>query len=163
MYKKWIFPAGLAVAGLLIFFLYQKYQVAPSIDLKALNLSDLEGNKVNMESFKGDKILLSFGASWCGNCWHELNDLADIANTNLADVKVIVVSDETPEKIQHFKEKGAFPFIFLKMNVPFNTIGISSIPTSYIVNTKLEVKKETVGYIDWKDPSTCQHLKKLME
>lgn len=163
MYKKWIFPAGLAVAALLIFFLYQKYQVAPSIDLKTLNLSDLDGNKVTIESFKGKKILLSFGASWCGNCWNELNELAEINETELSDVKVIVVSDETPEKIQRFKEKGNFPFTFLRMNVPFNAIGISSIPTSYIVNTKLEVKKETVGYIDWKDPSTCQHLKKLME
>ncbi|MBL7932981.1 MAG: TlpA family protein disulfide reductase [Bacteroidia bacterium] len=163
MYKKWIFPAGLAVAGLLIFFLYQKYQVAPSINLKTLDLSDLEGNKVTMESLKGEKILLSFGASWCGNCWHELKDLNDISGTDLSDVKVIVVSDETPEKIMHFKEKGGFPFTFLKMNVPFSAIGINSIPTSYVINTKLEVKKETVGYIDWKDPSTCQHLKKLME
>jgi len=25
------------------------------------------------------------------------------------------------------------------------------------------VRQENIGYLNWKDPSTCQHLKKLME
>jgi hypothetical protein len=33
----------------------------------------------------------------------------------------------------------------------------------YIINKKFEVKQENIGYLNWKDPSTCQHLKKLME
>ncbi len=158
-----MYPLGLAIAALIAFFFYQKYKVAPSIDLKTLQLSDLEGRDVRIDQFEGDKILLSFGASWCGNCWEELNDLADINAAELKDVHVIVVSDEPLEKVARFKEKGSFPFTFLKMKVPFSSIGIHSIPTSYIVNTRLEVKKETVGYIDWKDPSTRQHLKTLME
>jgi hypothetical protein len=49
------------------------------------------------------------------------------------------------------------------MNQSFNQIGIHSIPTSYVLNREQEVKKETVGYIDWKDASTREHLKKLMD
>ena len=71
--------------------------------------------------------------------------------------------DEPLEKIMSFKEKTDYPFTFLKLTKGFNEIGIFSIPTSYIVNTKLEVKKETVGYLDWKDPSTAEHLVKLMD
>lgn len=163
MYKKWIYALGLILGGLLLFFFYQKYKVAPHIDLKTLQISDLEGKSVRMEDFKGKKIVLSFGASWCGNCWKELRDLSEISSAELSDVTILVVSDEPLEKVIHFKNKGNFPFTFLKMNVPFSTLGIHSIPTTYIVNTRLEVKKETVGYINWEDPSTRQHLKQMME
>jgi thiol-disulfide isomerase/thioredoxin len=106
---------------------------------------------------------VSFGASWCGNCIEELNTLKKIKEQQLADVEVICISDEDIETIIAWKEKRQYPFTFLKLNTHFNAINIFSIPTTYIVNTKLRVVKETVGYIDWEDESTCNHLKKLME
>ncbi|WP_317898143.1 TlpA family protein disulfide reductase [Aurantibacillus circumpalustris] len=163
MSKKWIYPLGLIIAVFLAFFIYKKYRVAPTINLNELNLSDLNGDAINLESFRGQKIALCFGASWCGNCIEELNVLKSIQTLNLEGVEVIVVSDEPLEKIIRFKEKHSYPFKFLKMNQRFSEIGINSIPTSYIINTKLEVKKETVGYLNWEDPSTLKHLIKLME
>ncbi|PBQ30650.1 hypothetical protein CNR22_02295 [Sphingobacteriaceae bacterium] len=161
MSNKWIYPVGLVIAVFVGFFIYQKYRVAPTLNLNSLNLVDLEGRSVKMDSFKGKKVVLCFSASWCGNCREELGVMSDIKDKDLSDVEVVVVSDESLEKVVDFKEK--YPFTFLKMNKHFNEIGINSIPTSYILNTNLEVKKETVGYLNWKDPSTLQHLKKLME
>ena len=163
MSKKWIYLVGLVIVGFLGFFMYQKYRVAPKINLNSLSLVNLEGEPVSFETFKGKKIALCFGASWCGNCREELDVIKSIKDADLAGVEVIVISDEPLEKIKNFKEKRDYPFLFLKMNKSFGEIGINSIPTSYIVNTKLEVKKETVGYLNWKDPSTLQHLKVLME
>ena len=163
MSKKIIYPIGLIIAVFLAFFIYKKYRVAPTLNLTELSLSDLRGETVSLEQFRGKKIALCFGASWCVNCREELDVLKSIYKTDLSDVEIIVVSDESVEKIIRFKEKKEYPFTFLKMNKPFSEIGIYSIPTSYIVNTNLEVKKETVGYLNWEDPSTLQHLKKLME
>jgi peroxiredoxin len=163
MSRKWIAPAGLVIVGLLAFFIYRKYNVAPEIDLQQLELVDLEERPVQFSSFQGKKLLVCFGASWCGNCHDELNVLASIKDKDLSDVDVLVISDEPVEKVRKFKERRQYPFTFLKMNKSFAEMGIHSIPTSYIVNTKLEIKKETVGYLDWEDPSTLQHLKKLME
>ena len=163
MFKKWIYPLGLVVAVLIAFYIYRKYRIAPSIDLNALNLVNIEQQPVKMTFFTGKKVVLCFSASWCGNCREELDVLASIKEKDLVDVEVVVISDETIEKIKMFKEKRAYPFTFLKMDRSFSTIGINSIPTSYIINTKLEITKETVGYLNWKDPSTLQHLKKLME
>lgn len=158
-----MYLAGLVIAGLVAFFIYQKYRVAPTIKLNELKLVDLNDHPVNFESFIGKKIVLCFGASWCGNCREELDVLSSIKQKDLSDVEIVVISDESIEKIIRFKEKRAYPFTFLKMNKSFNEIGINSIPTSYIVNTKLEIKKETVGYLNWKDASTLQHLRMLME
>jgi thiol-disulfide isomerase/thioredoxin len=163
MNKKYIFIAVLVIVGLIGFYFYKKYNVPPSINFSMLELYDLNSQKINFNDFKGKKILVSFGASWCGNCIEELNTLKKIKNSNLADVEIICISDEAIETIVAWKEHKQYPFTFLKLNTNFNAINIFSIPTSYIVNTKLEVVKETVGYIDWEDESTRNYLKKLME
>lgn len=102
-------------------------------------------------------------ASWCPNCIDELNELSQIKTESLADVEVLVLSDESIEKIEQFKSRRNYPFTFLKLNADFASIGINSIPTSYILNTKFEVVKQSVGIIQWSDPSTLQHLKTLMD
>lgn len=163
MNKKWVAPTLLLVVLLLIFYQYNKYRVAPSINLQSLELMDLQGNAVNMGDFAGKKIILSFGASWCGNCINEMKDLNAAKQAELQDVEIIIVSDEPLETVNSFKERKNYPFTFLKMNKAFHEIGINAIPTSYIINTKLQVIKEKVGYIDWKDPSTAQYMRKLME
>ena len=163
MTKRWIFPLSLILVLCVVFFMYSRYHVAPGINVDQLSLSGLDGQPVKLQNYKGKKIALCFGASWCPNCLEEMQDINAVKDKEYSDVDVIIISDEPIEKIRDFKEKKGYPFTFLKLNVPFNTIGIHSIPTSYIVNRNMEVTKESVGYIDWKDPSTAQHLKKLME
>lgn len=133
------------------------------MDFSKLKLYNLDEERVSFESFKGKKLVISFSASWCPNCLDEMREMNDIKDVKLSDVEVVIISDEPMEKIMAWKERLDYPFTFLKLEQNFNDIGIFSIPTSYIVNTKLEVKKEEVGYIDWKDESTAEHLKKLME
>jgi thiol-disulfide isomerase/thioredoxin len=163
MNNKWILPTGVIAVALFAFFFYTKYRVAPTIDLNSLNLSDLEGNPATLEPFKGKKFVLCFGASWCGPCRKELSDISSVKDRELNEVQIVVISDEPNERIRKFMEQTGYHFVFLKLNVPFSSIDIHSIPTSYLVNSKFEVKKEKVGFIDWKDPSTVQHLKKLMD
>ncbi len=163
MNKRWIYLIILAVAGFIGFYFYNKYNSAPIIDFNKLTLFDLGQQPVKFESFKGKKLVVCFSASWCPNCLDEMREINDVKNTQLNDVEIVIISDEAIEKVISWKERTGYPFTFLKMNGHFNDIGIFSIPTSYIVNTKLEVKKETVGYLDWKDASTAEHLKKLME
>ncbi len=163
MKEKFTYIISIILAVLLGLFLYNKFRVAPSIKFDQLSLSDLKGKPVKFNDFRGKKMVVCFGASWCGNCWEELKTLKKIKDGDLADVEIVVISDEPFERILNFKERGDFPFTFLKMEQAFSSIGINSIPTSYIVNTKLEIKKETVGYLDWEDAATVEHLKKLME
>jgi thiol-disulfide isomerase/thioredoxin len=164
MNKKYILPSLLIIVLLLAFYMYSKYHVPPSINFNSLSLVDLQNQPVKFESFKGKKMVVGFSASWCPNCLEELADLQSVKESLLPDVEIVVISDEPIETIQHFKDKkGYTAFTFLKMNSSFSSIGINSIPTSYIVNRNLQVTNETVGYVDWKDPSTCEHLKKLME
>lgn len=158
---KYIFFAVLLLLAVLYF--YKKYNVAPSVDFAKLDLQYLDGERVNWQDFKGKKLVVSLGASWCGNCREELKELSKVKDTKLEDVEVVVISDEPMEKVQRFSEMYSYPYIYLKLNQPFPSIGINSIPTTYIINTALEVQDEQVGYIDWSDASTVEHLHKLMD
>ncbi len=145
------------------FYFYNKYRVAPKINFNELALTDLNGNEITFSNFKGKKTIVCFSASWCGNCIKELGSMSKLVDNELSDVQIIVVDDEPVEKIIHFKEKRNYPYTFLKLKQTFSEIGIHSIPVSYFFNSNLELKKETVGEINWNDPSTREHFKKIME
>jgi peroxiredoxin len=155
-----ILIALFGVAGLKIF---NKYRVAPTIEISKLNVVDQDTNKFDITSLKGKKVIVSFYASWCPNCIEELQVLNSIKNSKLADIEVLAITDESIEKLVAFKTKTQYPFTFLKLNASFPEIGINSIPVTYLLNTKGEVVYNNVGYIEWNDESTLNHLKSLME
>lgn len=158
---KYIIFAALGI--LIALYFYNKYNRAPGINFNEISLSDLQGNPVKFSDLKGKKMVVSFGASWCPNCIDEMNMISPIKNTSLADVEVVIISDEPLEKIQGFKDRKNYPFTFLKMNQPFNSIGVMSIPTTYIFNANLEQKGQNVGFIDWEDPSAVEDVKEMMK
>jgi peroxiredoxin len=116
-----------------------------------------------MASLKGKKVIVSFYASWCPNCIEELKILNSIKNQKLADVEVLAITDESIEKLVAFKNKTQYPFTFLTITGQFPEIGINSIPVTYLLNTKGEIVYNNVGYVEWNDESTLEHLKGLME
>jgi len=164
-----ILLAIVAFAGLYLlfggaaFYLFNKYRVAPTIEISKLNVVDQDTIKFDITSLKGKKVIVSFYASWCPNCIEELQVLNSIKNSKLADIEVLAITDESIEKLVAFKTKTQYPFTFLTLTGTFPEIGINSIPVTYLLNTKGEVVYNNVGYIEWKDESTLNHLKSLME
>lgn len=165
MGSKWVYVFLFLMVGVAGLFFYDKFRVAPKIKFEEVKLFNMASEMLDFKQFEGKGTLVCFGASWCGNCIEELNTLKSITENQpaaLDGIQILVISDESIEKIKRFKEKHQYPFVFLKMEKSFASIGINSIPTSYLLNKKLEVKKEHVGYLDWNDPSTREHLLKLM-
>ena len=154
---------GFFIAFLIGMYVYNKYNVAPKIDISKLEIIDESSQKFDIKSLKGKKVIISFYASWCPNCIDELKVLNKIKNEKLADITILAITDESIEKLVSFRDKKQYPFTFLKLTKPFSDIGIVSIPTVYLINTKNEVVYDEVGYINWEDESTLSHLKTLME
>ncbi len=161
MQKKWIYSLLALLGGLIVLFYYNKYKVAPSIDITKLEIVDEGGQNFDINSLKGKKLIVSFYASWCGNCVQELKEINKIKDTELKGIDVICITDESLEKLNGFKERTGYTFTFLKLTKQFPEININSIPVTYIVNEKLKVVEEYLGYIEWDDPSTMNHIKSL--
>lgn len=153
----------IAIVALVGLYFYNKYNVAPSIQVDKLEILNQDSTKFDIHSLKGKKVIISFYASWCPNCIEELKVLNTIKNEKLSDIEILAITDESMDKLISFKNKKQYPFTFLKLNASFPEIGIASIPTTYLLNTKGEIVYNKVGYIEWDDESNLNHLKSLME
>ncbi|HRG00381.1 MAG: TlpA disulfide reductase family protein [Bacteroidia bacterium] len=152
----------IAILGVVGLYFYNKYNVAPTINIAKLDVVDQDTNKYDIASLKGKKVIVSFYASWCPGCLEELKTLNAIKNQKLADTEVLAITDESIEKLVAFKNKTQYPFTFLTITGQFPEIGINSIPVTYLLNTKGEIVYNNVGFIDWSDDSTLEHLTSLM-
>jgi thiol-disulfide isomerase/thioredoxin len=153
----------ITICALIGMYFFNKYKVAPKIDIVNLEVVDENSAPFDIKTLKGQKVIVSFYASWCGDCLKELKIINSIKDSKLKDVTVLAITDETIDKLIDFKTKKQYPFTFLKLNKSFNDLKIYSIPTVYLLDTKGEIVYEHIGYINWEDESTLKHLTSLMQ
>jgi peroxiredoxin len=153
---------ALVLAGLLGLYLYKKYRIAPSIPLLEQQVIDAAGNKSDLSAYKGKALIISYYASWCGDCIKEMKELNSVKAEALPDVEVICITDEPAEKLISFQQSRGFPFAFYRIGRSFHELGIHTIPVTYLVDKKGEVVYNKVGVVKWKDDSFLAHAQKLL-
>ena len=135
-------------------------------DLERLQLKtsfvDLSENKLDLSAYKEGKIVINYWATWCRPCIKEMPSLKK-AEEILEDYgyTFFLVSDETISKISKFKNERNFDFNFLKSIKSFETLGIYSMPTSYIFDENGEIIETIVGAIEWDSEEMINKLKML--
>ncbi|HEX7412859.1 MAG TPA: TlpA disulfide reductase family protein [Bacteroidia bacterium] len=161
--KFWVL--GLFVVGLslVLLYQYQKYRVAPKSDLASLACIDTTGSTIDLTKLKGRKTMLTFFATWCGDCLLEMKTLNEAKKTSLQDINIVAISDERMSKITSFMQKKNYPFTFLKLQMPFSSIHINAIPVTYLINSKGEVVYSKVGAINWRDPSVIAFTEETLK
>jgi thiol-disulfide isomerase/thioredoxin len=123
---------------------------------------DLDENNLDLSEFKQGKIVINYWATWCAPCIKEMPSLKRAEKIlNDYGYTFLLVSDETISKISRFKEKMNFDFNFLKSSKSFETLGIYSMPTSYIFDETGKIVETIVGAIEWDSVEMINKLKML--
>ena len=123
---------------------------------------DLDENNLDLSEFKQGKIVINYWATWCAPCIKEMPSLKRAEKIlNDYGYTFLLVSDETISKISRFKEEMNFDFNFLKSNKSFETLGIYSMPTSYIFDETGKIVETIVGAIEWDSVEMINKLKML--
>ena len=123
---------------------------------------DLDENNLDLSEFKQGKIVINYWATWCAPCIKEMPSLKRAEKIlNDYGYTFLLVSDETISKISRFKEEMNFDFIFLKSSKSFETLGIYSMPTSYIFDETGKLVETIVGAIEWDSVEMINKLKIL--
>ena len=135
-------------------------------DLESLQLKtsfvDLSENNLDLSAYKEGKIVINYWATWCRPCIKEMPSLKK-AEEILEDYgyTFLLVSDETISKISKFKNERNFDFNFLKSIESYETLGIYSMPTSYIFDENGKIIETIVGAIEWDSEEMINKLKIL--
>lgn len=124
---------------------------------KALDftLSDLQGKKFSLSSFKGNVILLNFWATWCPPCRYEI-PILDKIQKEYKDkkFKIIAVSLDTDVKaLEDFLKNNKVSFLVLsdKNGTVGYSYNVLAIPTSFLIDKDFIIRKIYIGVLSEKN------------
>ncbi len=115
-----------------------------------LKLSSLDGlSQVELQSFHGRPVLLTFWASWCAPCRTELPELERLYGEMVGHgLVVLTVSvDQAPAAAERFvaQTRLRLPVYRLGLEV-LRELGIQAIPTSILIDQEGAVTRVFNGY-----------------
>ena len=117
-------------------------------------LPDLEGRPVRLREFRGKLVLLSFWATWCTPCLHEMPSMERLYQTFKQTPFVLLAVSTDRQGAQ-----AAKPFVE-NLNLTFPVLldstaevsqhyGVRGLPTSYLIDPDGRIIGAAIGGRDW--------------
>lgn len=129
-------------------------------------LTNLEGETVSLDDFKGKVVLLNFWATWCGPCRHEIPDFVELMETKDTEKFTIVgitVQSGSAQQIQQFANNMNinYPILHGENNIVMGMAKaygeVSVIPTTFLIDKEGTIQKSYIGprsaEVFWEDIS----------
>lgn len=129
-------------------------------DLKGLNATD-----VNFSEFKGKVIFLNFWATWCPPCVAELSYIQLFYNDYKDKVVFISLSNEKWSEINSFFKQNEYDFpVYQNKNTTLKDLpNVSSIPRTFIIDKKGNIRIDKTGAADWNSSSFRNQIDELLK
>ena len=123
--------------------------------LKGINTVDY-----NFVNARDKVVFINFWATWCPPCRAEMPAIQNLFDLYKDKVEFIFVTNEDHNIVNKFlnEKKYTLPSYNQYNNTP-KEFSVSSIPATYIINTKGEIVVHKVGPADWDSKKT----KKLLD
>ncbi len=139
----------------------------PEVKKQAIpfTLKDLKGNKVSLKDYRGRVVLLTFWATWCPPCIHELPDLERLRRKMKSyPFKVLTVEaggDKSLAQKQIQKVHGAFTVLLDLSKEVSRKYAVSFWPTTHLIDSKGRLIAKIKGVQSWTNPQFISLLKSL--
>ncbi len=117
----------------------------------SVSLPSLEGKTVDVAAFRGKVVLLNFWASWCGPCRREMPALSQLQSQQGSGFQVVSVNiDRNASDARSFLAKvvatPSYPILLDAKNVVMGRLGVTSMPTSFLIDRSGIIREKIVGY-----------------
>lgn len=117
-------------------------------------LTDLNKKTINLDDYKGKKVILNFWATWCPPCVSEMPLLQEVYNNRRGEgVEVIGINyNEDYDRVKKFiSEKGVTFTVFidsdLKVSMDYGVIGL---PVTFFIDREGRLKEKFKGELNKK-------------
>jgi thiol-disulfide isomerase/thioredoxin len=165
MNKIRFFSLLILMMGMLSFTSSDGGRPLPKIDVKTL-----DGRMVNTSTFENDgkPMIISFWATWCKPCIHELTTISDVYEDwqDETGVKLIAISVDNSRT-----SGGVLPLVngkdwdyevYLDENKDFQrAMGVNLVPHTFILNGKGEIVWEHTAFTEGSELEMIEILRKL--
>ncbi|MEQ8471472.1 MAG: TlpA disulfide reductase family protein [Marinoscillum sp.] len=131
--------------------------------ISKIKLADLKGETLDKEQFKNKIVILNLWATWCTPCIREMPDLVKMQNELPGDFVLLLASDESLEKIQQFIERRPFDLAFAQIQTSIESLGVYSLPTTFIIGKDGQLLETLVGAREWDSPEQIEQLKTYLK
>ncbi len=136
----------------------EKGNLAPDFELQSVN-----GKTMKLSSFRGKKVIVNFWASWCPPCRLEMPEMEKYYTKNRnTGIEILAVNLTTAEKslasVTSFMEAYGitFPVLLDKNGDAARLYNVSSIPASFILDTRGVIREKIVG------PMTYESMQEML-
>jgi cytochrome c biogenesis protein CcmG/thiol:disulfide interchange protein DsbE len=124
----------------------------------AARLVDVDGRTLTLADLHDKVVLLNFWATWCGPCREEIPALAALQERYRNQLVIVGLSiDERPvDDVRAFAKKLGvnYPVVMASDEVQQAFGGISSVPSTFVVNRDGQIVQRHVGMLD---PQHTEH------
>ncbi len=153
--KKY-FPHLIAIATVISIAGYLIFQ-APNKQAPDIQLTNIQGQNLNLSALKTQIVLVNFWATSCTGCIQEMPELIKLQekyNTNKYKTIAIAMDYDNPEYIANYVKEKKLPFFVQhdingKIAKSFGDVGLT--PSTFLINKKGEIIKKYVGVADIKE------------
>lgn len=117
-----------------------------------VHLVNADGEKVNMEQFKGKVIFINLWATWCPPCIAEMPGINRLYNdVKDEDIVFLMISlDDDFRKAVRFNERKGFSFDVYAADQPLPQMYYTqSIPTTFVINADGKLVMRHEGMADY--------------
>ncbi len=127
------------------------------------NITNDAGIPVEPEDLQGEVIFLNFWGTYCPPCIAEMPEIQGIYNDYRDKVKFILVSAESPQKVQNFLDSRGYelPSYYGGKGLP-EALSVRSIPTTFIISRDGRIVSKKVGAADWDSKATRRVFDELL-
>jgi len=136
-----------------------KGEKAPDLELKTL-----DGEKVKLSDYEGEKVIVNFWATWCPPCREEIPDLQKLYDNY--DVEILAIDlTETESSLDVVEEfvydefEMTFPVLLDETSEVANMYQVMAYPTSYMVDTEGYIQFLAMGAMEYEQMK--EELEKL--
>lgn len=113
-------------------------------------LMDVDGKQVSLSDYEGKVVVINFWATWCAPCRQEIPGFVKLQERYTDDLVIVGISmdQDGPSVVPPFVEEFGinYPILYGDESVSRAYGGITGIPTSFVLDRNLVVRRVYIGY-----------------